>query len=124
MSDDFKFYEENSEEDYVREIKGVTDKVSEYVYSNMEFPCICLKPDIVLPKYKWVAISKLVKLGSPDKSIFVYIHRNGELYKLGALSGVQVKAFIEVAGLENIFGYHNKDIILKDDRVYVLASSF
>ncbi|MGV3076439.1 hypothetical protein ACEE21_15275 [Clostridium baratii] len=122
MSDDFNFYGDGSNEDeVVREVKGLTDTVSKFVYSDMSFPCICLKEDIKLPKHKWLIISKLVKQGSEGKNISVYMIRGGELFKAGSLSGLQIKAFIDIIGIENLFGYYNKDKELKGDRLYVLS---
>lgn len=122
MSDDFNFYGgDESEESIVKDVKGLTDTVSKFVYSDMVFPCICLNEDIKLPKHKWLIISKLVKQGSEDKNIAVYLIRNGELYRAGSLSGVQIKAFIDILGIENLFGYYNKDKRLDGDRLYVLS---
>lgn len=122
MSEEFDFYEGNEEgKEEVRDVKGLTDTVSKYVYNNMEFPCICLKEDIKLPKHKWVIISKLVKQGSSDKNISIYMLRGGEMFKAGSLSGLQVKAFIDIIGLDNLFGYFNKDKELIGDRLYVLS---
>lgn len=122
MSEEFDFYEGNEEgKEEVRDVKGLTDTVSKYVYNNMEFPCICLKEDIKLPKHKWVIISKLVKQGSSDKNISIYMLRGGEMFKAGSLSGLQVKAFIDIVGLNNLFGYFNKDKELIGDRLYVLS---
>lgn len=122
MSEEFDFYEGNEEgKEEVRDVKGLTDTVSKYVYNNMEFPCICLKEDIKLPKHKWVIISKLVKQGSSDKNISIYMLRGGEMFKAGSLSGLQVKAFIDIVGLDNLFGYFNKDKELIGDRLYVLS---
>lgn len=122
MSEEFDFYEDNEEgKEEVRDVKGLTDTVSKYVYNNMEFPCICLKEDIKLPKHKWVIISKLVKQGSSGKNISIYMLRGGEMFKAGSLSGLQVKAFIDIVGLDNLFGYFNKDKELIGDRLYVLS---
>lgn len=121
MSDEFGFYGEEGEESSVRDIKGITDTVSKYVFSDMDFPCICFKEDLVLPKHKWIGISKLVKQGASDKNISVYILRKGDLFKAGSLSGVQVTALIDLVGLENLFGYYNKDKELKGDRLYILS---
>lgn len=104
----------------VKDIKGITDSVSQYVFSDMEYPCICLKDNLVLPKHKWAVISKLAQSGT-DKKIALYISRNGELFKIGHLSGVQVKPFIDVIGLENMIGYHSENKELLGDRIYVLS---
>lgn len=121
MSEDFDFYEGDSEEEVVRDVKGLTDTVSKYVYSSMNFPCICLKEDLKLPKSKWLLISKLVKQGAEDKNISVYMIRNGELYKAGSLAGSQVIPFIDVLGIDNLFGFYSKDKELRGDRLYVLS---
>ena len=107
---------------YVRDIKGITDSVSKYVYANMEYPSICLKPDLVLPKHKWEVISKIAKPVGVDKNISLYIIRNGETFKIGKLSGIQVKVFIDMVGLENVFGFHRDGRELIGDKVYVLSS--
>lgn len=123
MSDEFGFYGEGqNEEGVVRDIKGITDTVSNFVYSSMDFPCICLKEDIKLPKHKWLVISKLVKQGSEDKNISTYILRGKDIFKAGSLSGFQVKAFIDIVGIDNLFGYYNKDKKLNGDRLYVLSA--
>lgn len=124
MDEDFGFYGEENEQEEIKDIRGVTDEVSKYVYSDMQFPCLCLNADIKLPKHKWIVISKLVKQGTVDKDIAVYMIRNGELFKAGSLSGIQVKAFIDIIGLDNIFGYYNKEVKLTGDKVYVLSNSF
>lgn len=124
MNEDFGFYGEENEQEEVKDIKGVTDEVSKYVYSDMKFPCICLNADIKLPKHKWIVISKLVKQGTVEKDIAVYMIRNGELFKVGSLSGVQIKAFIDIVGIKNISGYYNKSTKLEGDKVYVLSNSF
>lgn len=119
---DFGFYGDEAEKDEVKDIRGITDEVSEFVYSDMSFPCICLKADIKLPRHKWLIISKLVKQGTVSKDISVYMVRNGELFKAGALTGAQIKSFIDIIGLENMYGYHNKDKKLVGDKLYVLSS--
>lgn len=122
MSNELDFYgEEHNEEDAVRDIKGLTDTVSKFVYSSMDFPCICLKEDTKLPKHKWLIISKLVKQGAEDKNISVYMFRGGEMFKAGSLSGLQIKAFIDIIGIDNLFGYYNKDKKLDGDKLYVLS---
>lgn len=118
---DFDFYDDESEEEVVKDIKGVTDSVSKFIYTDMEFPCICLKPDIILPKHKWKIISKLAKPDA-DKNISLYIIRQGDIFKIGSLSGIQIKAFIDIIGLENMTGFHSKDKELIGDKLYVLSS--
>lgn len=122
MSDDFGFYGPENDESIATDIRGVTDTVSKFVYTNLSYPCICLKEDIKLPKHKWVVISKLVKHGVQNKNISVYLARGGSLFKAGALSGVQIKAFIDIIGINNLVGYYEKDRKLVGDRLYVLSA--
>lgn len=119
--DNFGFYGEKADDEEVKDIKGVTDEVSKYVFSDIQYPSICLKEDIKLPKYKWVAISKLVKQGSVNKNISFYLIRNNEVLKAGALAGIQIKAFIDIVGIENLFGFYKKDKKLEGDRLYILS---
>lgn len=132
MREEFNFYEESNTRDTantgydeveVRDIKGVTDSVSEYVFVDMEYPNVCLKADLVLPKHKWEVISKLSQIGgNVDKNISLYIVRNDELYKIGALSGVQIKSFLDIVGIENIVGHHKDGRELVGSKLYVLSS--
>lgn len=124
MSKDFNFYGEEDEADEVNseDIKGITDEVSQYIYSDMAYPCFCLKKDIKLPRHKWSIISKLVKQTTKDKNIAVYMIRGNEMFKVGSLAGVQVKAFISIVGIENMFGYFSRDVKLEGDRLYVLSA--
>lgn len=123
-AEDFGFYGEEEEEEVIKDIKGVTDEVSKFVFTNVEYPFVCLKADIALPQYKWLIISKLVKQGVASKNISFYMLRGGELFKAGALSGVQIKSFIDIVGIDNLFGYHNENIRLEGDRLYVLSSAY
>lgn len=123
-NNDFGFYGEEAEDNEVKDIKGVTDEVSEFVYSDMEYPCICLKNNLKMPEHKWVVISKLVKQGVSDKNISVYMIRGGDLYKIGALSGTQIKAFLDIVGIDNMVGFNRKDVKLIGDKLYALSSIF
>ena len=123
MSEDYNFYGEEDDSEEVKDINGVTDNVTKYVFTNMEYPCICLNADISLPKHKWITISKLVKQGVTQKNIAFYLLRNGELFKAGGLTGSQIKAFIDIVGLENLFGFYKKDVKLSGDKLYILYQS-
>ena len=120
---DFGFYGSEEDSEKIREIRGITDEVSEFEYAGMKYPCICLKDNLILPKHKWKGISNLVKQGTSSKNITVYMIREGELYEIGALAGIQIKAFIDIVGLNNMFAYHNKDTRLEKDKLYVFSST-
>lgn len=119
---DFGFYGEEAEKEEIKDLDGVTNSVTQFVLSNMNFPSLCLRENIILPRHKWVIISKLVKQNADEKDISLYFNRNGELYKAGSISGIQVKALVDIIGLDNLVGYYNKDKQLVGDKIYVLAS--
>lgn len=122
MKNDFDFYDGvEQDSSVVQDIKGLTDEVSKYIYSNMDFPCICVKENIKLPKHKWVTMGKLVKQDVPNKDISVYIIRNNDILKAGALSRMQVGVFIDFVGIDNLVAYYNKDKILTGSKIYILS---
>lgn len=122
-TEDFSFYSESSNEDEVKEIKGITDVVTKYVYKNMEYPCLCLNEDIVLPRSKWIVLKKFTEQGSMgDKNISLYLIRKGELLRIGGISPIQVKAVVGVVGMDNMFGFYNKNKKLEGSMLYVLSN--
>ena len=120
-SDDFGFYGEEAEEDQVEEIQGITDNVSQFTYSNLEYPCIMFKDGFSLKNHKWKVLSNMVKSLSPDKDISLYFRDESGLLKIGKISGVQVDAFLDLVGLDGVVGYYDKDTILENDRLYTLS---
>jgi hypothetical protein len=119
--EDFGFYGEEAEEDKVEEIQGITENVSEFTYSSLEYPCIMFKEGFSLKNHKWKVLSNMVKSISPDKDISLYFHDNGELLKIGKISGTQVDAFLDIVGMEGVVGYYDKDTLLENDRLYTLS---
>lgn len=118
---DYNEFNDDLDDDKVEGIRGITDEVSKFSYVDMDFPFICLQGNIQMPKHKWIIVSKLVKQVSSDKGISFYIQRGGNIYKAGSLARSQVKALIDIVGLENLFGFYSKDKKLEGDRLYVLA---
>lgn len=116
------FYGEQSDDVSVN-IPGITDKVVNYTYTGMVFPCIILKEGFKCPEHKMMVLSKMVKMGSSeDKDISLYFSNKGELYKIGMLSGIQVKPFLSIVGEENVDAFYDNGMELKGDRIYVLCS--
>ena len=60
--EDFGFYGEEAEEDKVEEIQGITENVSEFTYSSLEYPCIMFKEGFSLKNHKWKVLSNMVNL--------------------------------------------------------------
>ena len=119
--EDFGFYGEEAEDDKVEEIQGITENVSEFTYSSLEYPCIMFKEGFSLKNHKWKVLSNMVKSISLDKDISLYFHDNGELLKIGKISGTQVNAFLDIVGMEGVVGYYDKYTLLETDRMYTLS---
>ena len=116
------FYGRESEE-VISEIKGVTDEVVNYTYTNLSYPCIMINEDFTCPEHQMIVISKMVKMSSrEDKDIALYFNIKGELYKVGMLSGYQIKALIDIVGIENLKAFYSEGKLLEGDKVYVLCA--
>lgn len=122
MSEDFEFYGEGTDETTVQDVKGITDKVTDYTYTNLNYPCIMLKEGFTCPKHKMKVISNMVKTSNNDKDISLYFTDDGELYRIGMLSGLQLSSFIEIVGLENIVGFFEDGTRLDGSKIYTLCT--
>jgi hypothetical protein len=104
-------------------IPGVTDNVVNYTYTGMSFPCIILKEGFKCQEHKMIVLSKMVKMSSMEvKDINLYFSNNGELFKIGMLSGMQVKPFLSIVGIDNIDAFYDNGLKLEGDKVYVLCA--
>ena len=124
MAEDFEFYGEGSDEATKKVVKGITDNVSSYTFTEMSYPCIIFKEGFTCPKHQLKVVSNMVKSNSPDKDINLYFVNKGELFKMGMLSGIQVNAFLEVIGFDRLFGFLDREVKLEDDRLYTLCTSY
>lgn len=116
------FYDSEEEEVNV-DIPGITDKVVNYTYTGMKYPCIILKSGFKCPEHKMLVLSKMVKMGSAEtKDISLYFAEGSDLYKIGMLSGMQDKPFLDVVGVENIMAFYDNGMELLGDKVYVLCA--
>lgn len=121
--DDDEVYE-GYVEDEVSEMEGITDKVTNYTYTKLEYPCLLFRKGVQLEKHKVQVVSNMVNsktLGS-TKDISLYLSNNGELFKIGKISGVQVLPLLEIIGEENLQGFLDKDTELKGSLIYTLCS--
>lgn len=118
--DDFGFYGEDSDNAKVGDLSGITDKVSEFTYTDMEYPCIIFNDGATFKNHQWRIIANMVKAIDNNKDIALYYKDNG-LVKMGMLSGRQVESFLDLVGVENVYAYYSKDILLKDSKLYTLC---
>lgn len=117
-------YEGYSEDKEVKEIKGITDTVTDYTYTDLSYPCIIFKKGIKLERHKVQVISNMVKSTTQGivKDIALYFSNADQLYKLGNINGFQVSPIIDIAGRENLIAYLDKNTRLDDSLIYTLCS--
>ena len=119
-----KLYEGYSDDSIVKEMQGITDKVTDYTYTNLSYPCIIFKDGVQLERHKVQVISNMIKYGTGSsivKDIAVYFTNVSQLYKMGMLSGIQLSSFLDIAGKDNITVFLDKDTELKGSMMYALC---
>lgn len=117
---EFEFYEGDPDVDEVQELKGITDEISTMTFTGLSFPCMVIKENFSCPKHRMMVISNMVKQRSLDKDICLYFSQSGELFKLGSISGQQIKVLIDIIGKEFLEGFLDAKTKLCDDMLYVL----
>lgn len=121
MEEDFGFYGSESDDTSVKGIKGITDNVTEFTYTNMEYPCIIFKDGVSYKKHQWRILSNMVKAVADDKDTALYFPDTSGLVKMGMLSGRQVESFLDLVGIENVYAYYSKDKLLEGSKLYSLC---
>ena len=130
MVEDRKLY--TGEEDFYggdeeaipADVKGGSDSVSSYTYTNLSYPCILFKEGFACPKHQLTVISNMVNSKGIDKDISIYFNKEGDLFKIGSISGRQLNAFLEIVGTDVVYGYYDAETRLKDDLLYTLCTIF
>lgn len=117
-------YSGYDEDGSVGEISGITDKVTDYTYTGLSYPCVIFKQGTSLEKHKVNIISNMVKssVSGVLKDISLYFENAGQLYKLGMIAGIQVDALIEIAGRDSLIAFNEQNIELKGSLIYTLCS--
>ena len=122
--DDDNLYEGYDEEDAPEEIQGITDKVTDYTYTGLSYPCIVFKRGIQLEKHKVSVISNMVKskaVGLIDDISLYFVNDDDQIFKIGTINGMQVGSLIEIVGTDNITGFSEDGIELRDSLIYTLC---
>lgn len=119
---DYGFYGEENDETVVQDIDGITDTVTNYTYTNLNYPCVLFNEGFTCPKHQMKVVSNMVNTGGKDKDISLYFQNEGEIYKLGMINGFQMKGFIDIIGLDNIIGFYDENTELLGDKLYTLCS--
>ena len=133
--DDYGFYGEDDGA-VAQEIKGITGDVTNYTYTGVSYPCVIFKEGFKCPKHKMTVISHMVKpptrhkgldINKPreaveDTSVGLYFAQKGELFKMGALNGLQIGAFLDLVGTDSVKGFYDESTPLTDDHLYALCT--
>lgn len=114
----------NDDEVASSDVRGVSDSVSSYTYTNLSYPCLLFKEGFTCPKHQLTVISNMVKSKGSDKDVSIYFNKEGDLYKIGSISGRQVNAFLEIVGTGVVYGYYDEGTKLEDDLLYTLCTIF
>lgn len=119
--EDFGFYGSEAEEGVVKDIKGITDKVTEYTYTKLEYPCIVFRDGVSYKKHQWRILSSMVKASATDKDTALYFPDSSGLVKMGMLSGRQIESFLDLVGMENVYAYYSEGVRLEGSKLYSLC---
>lgn len=123
LEGDFSMYEGYSGES-THGIKGVTDEVTRYTFTDRKYPYILVKDMTVLPRHKLDLIKNMVSSGvMANKDVHVYIKMSDGVYSIGMLSGMQVEHFIDAVGEDNLVGAFDGSTELSGSLLYTLCSS-
>lgn len=127
VGNDFGFYGEENDETSVQDIKGITDHVSEFVYTNLTYPCIIFKKNFHCPKHQMKVLSNMVKSKGITKDITLYFEKGiddsaSELFKIGTIGGVQVDSLLSIFSSENLLGFYDSDTVLEGSKLYTLCT--
>ena len=119
---DFGFYGESNDDYEEKEIQGITGDVTSFTFVNLEYPCIIFNEGFTCPKHQLTVIGNMVKSTNALKDISLYFLNGGELFKIGMIGGIQVNAFLEIVGTDNVTGYFDKDTKLENSLLYSLCT--
>lgn len=104
-------------------LKGIEGKVTNFTYTELSYPYIVFGSAFKSPKHKMNVVSNMVKSGIlSNKDISLYVEYENGLYKIGMLSGLQVGSFLDLVGLDGLYGYLDENTKLSGDRLYVLST--
>lgn len=115
---------EGYEEGVVNDIEGITDSISDLSYTGISFPAIIFGEGFRLERHKASVIRNMVESNASGfvKDISLYYTNNGELYRLGAISGYQVMPLLDIVPMELITAYYSDGTPLNGSLIYTLCS--
>lgn len=119
---DFEFYGDGTDESEVKDIHGITDTVTEYSYSNLQYPCIIFVEGFKCPKHKMQVLSNMIKSKGIIKDIALYFRQSDGVYKIGEIGGIQVNSLLDCIGVDSLLGFYDESTELIGSKLYALCS--
>ena len=119
---DFDFYGDGTDESEVKDIHGITDTVTEYSYSNLQYPCIIFAEGFKCPKHKMQVLSNMIKSKGIIKDIALYFKQSDGVYKIGEIGGIQVNSLLDCIGVDSLLGFYDEATELSGSKLYALCS--
>lgn len=119
---DFEFYGDGTDESEVKDIHGITDTVTEYSYSNLQYPCIIFVEGFKCPKHKMQVLSNMIKSKGIIKDIALYFRQPDGVYKIGEIGGIQVNSLLDCIGVDSLLGFYDEATELSGSKLYALCS--
>lgn len=119
---DFDFYGDGTDESEVKDIHGITDTVTEYSYSNLQYPCIIFVEGFKCPKHKMQVLSNMIKSKGIIKDIALYFKQSDGVYKIGEIGGIQVNSLLDCIGVDSLLGFYDESTELIGSKLYALCS--
>ena len=119
---DFDFYGDGTDESEVKDIHGITDTVTEYSYSNLQYPCIIFVEGFKCPKHKMQVLSNMIKSKGIIKDIALYFKQSDGVYKIGEIGGIQVNSLLDCIGVDSLLGFYDEATELSGSKLYALCS--
>lgn len=112
------------EEGQVKELKGVTDTVTDTAFTTLDFPAIVFKDGMKLPTHQAKVISSMVKSSAQfgAKDIGLYLQHGSDLFKMGSISGLQVDSLLTITGTDKVIGFYSDGSKLEGNKIYTLCT--
>lgn len=104
-------------------VEGVTDSISQYAFTDIQYPCIMFKKGFHTEKHKFQVLQNMLSNPRPESDISVYfINSDGDVLKVGRVSGYQLSFLVDIVGRDNITGYYEDGNELEGSLIYTLCT--
>ena len=103
-------------------VEGVTDSISQYAFTDIQYPCIMFNKGFHTEKHKFQVLQNMLSNPQMESDISVYFtNSKGEVLKVGKISGYQLAFMLDIVGRDKVTGYYADGSELKDGLIYTLC---